>query len=90
MSVIRFSKRTAKIDARTRVEAGPKIEIDPKIEAKPKIKIELILLMSLFHLLEFANLDYTNFREIKLNAKLFKKFFLLNDISLTLTKLFSK
>lgn len=70
------------------MEAGLKIEIDSKIKAKPKIQIKLILLMSLSHLLEFTNLDYTNFREVKLNAKLFKKFFLLNAISLTLTKLF--
>lgn len=67
-----------------------KVKVDSKKRAKSDIQAKLILLTSLFELLEYENLNCKNPRKIKLNTQLLKKFFLFNNILLTLTKFFLK
>ena len=51
---------------------------------------KIYIIVSLSGSLELTDLNYIDFRRIKVNAELLRKFFLFNTISLTLIKLFPK
>lgn len=62
-----------KIEIKARAKL--KMRVDLITKTKSKIHIKLTLLTNFFCLFKFDNLDYTDPKKAKLNAKLLKKFF---------------